>query len=175
MPKVIPDLQAKILAEAKRQAFENGYASMTVRSVAQKCGIAVGTIYNYYPSKDRLTAAFILKDWVPLEEELRSRCKTLGKHTEVFRAVYEGLLSFEAEYRPLFRETSAIQSASRGFHERHCELRKHLAEILKEVCAEQAKKPNAFLPEFIAEALLAWSGEGRAFKEIAPILENFFE
>ena len=58
MPKIIDGLQMQILKEAKPQAFKNGYSKMTIRSVAKACDIAVGTIYNYYPSKEFLMASF---------------------------------------------------------------------------------------------------------------------
>ena len=71
MPKIIDGLQMQILKEAKPQAFKNGYSKMTIRSVAKACDIAVGTIYNYYPSKEFLMASFILLDWIPVEEEIQ--------------------------------------------------------------------------------------------------------
>jgi AcrR family transcriptional regulator len=71
MPKIIDNLKEKILIEAKRQVFSCGYSETTIRSVAAECGIAAGTIYNYYPSKDYLIAAFILEDWMALLNELK--------------------------------------------------------------------------------------------------------
>ena len=63
MPKIIEDLEGKLLAEARRQIEESGYGAMTVRSVAKACGVGVGTVYNYFPSKDALVATYMLADW----------------------------------------------------------------------------------------------------------------
>jgi AcrR family transcriptional regulator len=174
MPKIINDLQEKILKEAKRQVFENGYTSMTIRSVAQECGIAIGTIYNYYPSKDYLTASFVLNDWIPLTEELNEKCKSTEKPMEAFHYIYMMLGNFISDYQPLFQENGAVKSVSITFHSRHCELRGQLAEMIHGICMEKAKSPSQFLPEFIAESLLTWSAEQRSFEELRTVLNHLF-
>jgi AcrR family transcriptional regulator len=174
MPKIINDLQEKILKEAKRQVFENGYTSMTIRSVAQECGIAIGTIYNYYPSKDYLIASFVLIDWIPLKEELNEKCKSTAQPMDAFNCIYMILEKFILDYQPLFQETGAVKSVSITFHSRHCELRGQLAEMIHDLCMEKAKTPSQFLPEFIAEALLTWSAEQRSFEELRTVLNHLF-
>ena len=64
MPKIIDNIREQLLSEAKRQMNEYGYESTTIRSVAQSCGIAVGTVYNYFSSKDMLIASSILQYWI---------------------------------------------------------------------------------------------------------------
>ena len=44
MPKLIENIRAQLLAEAQRQVAKRGYAKTTIRSVAEACGIAVGTV-----------------------------------------------------------------------------------------------------------------------------------
>jgi len=63
MPKIIENLQQKLIEEARKQAEAGGYAAVTIRSVAKACGVGVGTVYNYFPSKDALLAAYMLEGW----------------------------------------------------------------------------------------------------------------
>ncbi|MBQ3897679.1 MAG: helix-turn-helix transcriptional regulator, partial [Clostridia bacterium] len=63
MPKIIANLEDTIIEQANIQLFEKGYSDMTMRSVAEACGIAVGTVYNYYKSKDMMVAKIMLRDW----------------------------------------------------------------------------------------------------------------
>ena len=54
MPKIIEGLRQRLLQEAERQLTEGGYSAMTIRSVAKACGVAVGTVYNYFYSTSRI-------------------------------------------------------------------------------------------------------------------------
>ena len=63
MPKIIENVRELLLDTAKKQIEERGYANTTIRSVAGECGLAVGTVYNYFKSKDMLIATFLLEDW----------------------------------------------------------------------------------------------------------------
>ena len=46
MPKIIENLESRLLAEAYRQTREAGYSALTIRNVAKACGVGVGTVYN---------------------------------------------------------------------------------------------------------------------------------
>ena len=52
MPKIIENLPERLAEEARRQIEESGFSAMTIRSVAAGCGVGVGTVYNYFPSKE---------------------------------------------------------------------------------------------------------------------------
>ena len=62
MPKIIENIREKLLIEAKKQVMENGYSSMTIRSVATACGVGTGTVYNYFPSQSlvRILSLFLI-------------------------------------------------------------------------------------------------------------------
>ena len=63
MPKKLDKIKERALEEARQILFQEGYLSLTVRRVAQALQIGVGTIYNYFPSKDHLIAGVMLEDW----------------------------------------------------------------------------------------------------------------
>src|SRR5215831_11360670 len=48
-----------IIAAARVLASENGLASVQIMPVAERAGIAAGTVYRYFPSKDDLVAALV--------------------------------------------------------------------------------------------------------------------
>jgi AcrR family transcriptional regulator len=51
--------QAAIIAAARALARESGIAAVQIVPVAQRAGIAAGTVYRYFPSKDDLVSAII--------------------------------------------------------------------------------------------------------------------
>ena len=164
MPKIIENVREQLLMEAKRQLVENGYSKTTIRSVASACGIGFGTVYNYFPSKDMLIAAFMLEDWQECLCEMKS--SPAADAQSVLKGIYDSLQRFSAQYHVLFSDRDAAKVFASAFSEKHNLLRSQLAEIIFPLCDQSAAKDQAFLAEFIAEALLNWTLEGKSFKEL---------
>lgn len=53
----------QLLRAAKDIAYGQGLAAVNIRAVASHCGVAVGSIYNYFPTKADLIAAIIEDFW----------------------------------------------------------------------------------------------------------------
>ena len=58
MNKVVTSKE-EILAASRELVLEKGIMSLSMRSVAEACGVAVGSIYNYFPSKAELLSALL--------------------------------------------------------------------------------------------------------------------
>src|SRR5581483_10689529 len=48
-----------ILAAARQIASQGGMAAVQIAAVAERAGIAAGTVYRYFPSKNDLVAALV--------------------------------------------------------------------------------------------------------------------
>ena len=166
MPKIIENVREQLLAVAKRQIEERGYARTTIRSVAGECGLGVGTVYNYFPSKDMLIATFMAEDW----QESLSEIEAFPKEDPraLLACIYGALQSFSERHRALFCDSDAAKVFSSVFSERHKQLRSQLADLVLPLCAR--KENPAFLSQFVAEALLNWTMEGASFEEIYRVL-----
>lgn len=55
-----------ILAAARQLLLEEGSGALGMRNVAAACGVAVGSIYNYFPSKSALVSATIESIWAEM-------------------------------------------------------------------------------------------------------------
>lgn len=53
----------ELLATAKEIAAREGIGSLNIRRLASESGIAIGTVYNYYPAKGDLIGAVIEDFW----------------------------------------------------------------------------------------------------------------
>ena len=166
MPKLIENLSDQLLAEARRQVAERGYAKTTVRSVAAACGIAVGTVYNYFPSKEQLIAAFVAEDWKASLAEMRERSRESAE--TCFRAIYDGLAAFIERHGGLFADPDAAKAVSGAFFPRRLQLREQLAELLEPF----APSEDGFTARFAAEALLSWTVSGAPFESIYKELKK---
>lgn len=166
MPKVIENLELRLSEEARRQVAENGYAALTIRSVARACGVGVGTVYNYYPSKESLAASYMLRDWNKCYTNLLGQCQGAGESKAVVHFIYDMLLQFRANHATLFQDDSAKGSFSTFSSLYHSRIREELAKPLRPLCSDD------FTALFVAESLLAWSAESKDFGELYGVLSK---
>lgn len=172
MPKIIENVKGQLVAEARRQVMEIGYSAMTVRSVAQACHIATGTVYNYFSSKDMLVATFMLEDWGACLDGVRRRATADPSFKNVLGAVYRGLNTFISEHEKLFCDADAFKAYSAVYGDKHAFFRSQIASVVLLAIRENNEKKRNFLSEFIAEALLTWTLAGKSFDEIYAVLQK---
>ena len=168
MPKIIENLRTQLLTETKRQIEESGYAKTTVRSVASACGVGVGTVYNYFSSKDMLIASFMLEDWQDCLAQMRTAPTDAPE--PFLRHLYDTLQLFMGKHRALFKDPDAAKPFASAFAERHGMLREQMADVLAPICQRASVPDKTFLASFVAEALLSWTVAGTPFPDLAPIL-----
>ena len=174
MPKIIENIREKLLAEAKKQVIENGYSSMTIRSVATACGVGTGTVYNYFPSKDVLVANFMLEDWMLCIQAITAGIAEASSERDALFGMYLELTTYKEKYTNLFSDENAEASYSASSMQRHYLLRAQLAEPIERLTSKQSKTDAKFLAEFIAENMLTWTMSGRPFEQFADILLQLF-
>ena len=73
--------EANILAAAKETFAENGYNGLRMSDVAKRAGVAEGTVYSYFASKDDLIRALIGAFWTQLTRDAR---EAIEGSTDVF-------------------------------------------------------------------------------------------
>lgn len=168
MPKIIDNLENKLIAEAKKQIEEAGYNALTIRSVARGCGVGIGTVYNYFPSKDALVASWLLQDWKECIARIRAAGTDSDDTAPLVRCIYDQLQQFALRHRTLFQDAAAAGGFAGSFSPYHGLLRQQLAEPLEKFCSEE------FAAEFIAEALLTWTIAGKSFDEIYGMICRLF-
>ncbi len=174
MPKIIENVRENLLKEARLQIMERGYSAMTIRSVASACGVGVGTVYNYFSSKDMLVASFMLDDWKGCMEKIQTEARSQDSPKAVLGCIYRELRGFMDKYAALFQDESAGVSFAAAFPQRHGQLREQIAAPLKNICQTQGKADADFLAEFTAESMLTWTMAGRSFEEVSSILLQLF-
>lgn len=55
-----------ILSHCRRLVMEKGIAAVDMRGVASACEVALGSLYNYFPSKSALIAATVESVWTDI-------------------------------------------------------------------------------------------------------------
>ena len=173
MPKIIPNIREQLLKEAKRQLMEQGYGKTTIRSVASACDLGVGTVYNYFESKDMLIATFMAKDWKMCISQCHAQTSKYPK--DVLSSIHQALTDFISKYQPLFCDRDAVKVFAGVFEDRHRQLRNQLVEFILPACKNSSVSDEKFLAEYIAESLLTWTVAGKSFDEQFEIISKIIK
>lgn len=102
MPKLIPNAKEQILSVAKEELRNPEGGSFSMRSVAKKCHMAVGTLYNYFPDKINLIAGILLAEWKDEYQKTEDRISELSDVRDVLSAIAELITRFRTKNNSVF-------------------------------------------------------------------------
>ena len=171
MPKIIENLRENLLAETRRELLDSGYESINIRTIAKNCHTAVGTVYNYFPSKDILVANVMLGDWLQGMARAQADIQGCAALEQGVAALYREMLAFTDRYRPMFRQ-NAMPLAGSAYAQRHTQLRGQITAALQPLLTRFGKAPTPITLTMAAELLLIAATEGWPFAEFYPALEK---
>src|SRR5229473_4462293 len=137
-----------ILEAARRVLLESGWTGTTTRGIAEVAGIAGGTLFNYFPSKEAVVAALLREALQAAEQEHEAHRRgdealeealfgwiwTQFRHLEPYRAV---LASAQAA---IFPPLAAGPAEPGGAFLRQLQLRR-FSELVAGYGLEQALSP----------------------------------
>lgn len=168
MPKIIMNLQSTLLAKAKALLLEKGYRALNMRDVANGCGIAVGTLYNYYDSKEALVSSVLLADW---NEDLANTETALSKASaeiDGLELIFRTIRSFYIRYNLVFDKFGAVRVIPPEVHEK---LVGQLSDLIASFRSRFSPCPDEALSRFLAENLIFTACfNGNEFDFIRPFL-----
>ena len=176
MPKIIENLRHDLLVCGRKILQEEGCDGLTMRRVAKNCGIALGTIYNYYPSKEVLMASIMLEDWQNALQYLHSRCAGAESPLQCMRLVYNCVADFSAVYEKVWTQYSVPSSLLPFIRSPHRLLISQLEAEIEPVLERFDCLFCSQLPVFLAETLLsAATNPDASFNDLIPVLQKLLQ
>ncbi len=110
MPKIIKNLDEKIYKSALNLFYKLGYDKVEMKTISKDVGIAVGTLYNYYPNKKTLYKKILIDSWNITFEKVEEICNSdvmaKEKIKEVLFTIYNDVIDRRGLGRELFKGTS---------------------------------------------------------------------
>ncbi len=98
--------QQRIVKAAERLFARKGYAEVAMEDIAERAGLAVGTIYNYFPSKSALLLAIVRRETESLLARGRKILEDPPRDPVAGVAAFTGIFldDFTRDDRRLWRE-----------------------------------------------------------------------
>ncbi len=159
MPKVIENIRETILQTAKNTLLSDGYDRLSLRGVARLCNIAVGTIYNYYPSKLALIVAIMLDDWTEQTERFKKACANAESAEDGIKSIFLNLREFVLLYQDVWNMSMHIKEVRDEMlngRSRRQMLIEQLVDVIRTLLDRFEISYDSFLPHFITTSLLTY-------------------
>lgn len=169
MSRPIENIKEKIMTEAQRQLKEGGYNATMIQSIARACGVGVGTVYNYFSSKDEIMIACMADDWKECLGVINTVSKYAKTYDIVVHCIYDQVQTFVTEHAYVFHDEAAAASVDGVLYRQLWYLSQQVSVPLRKFCRTDAEA------QIIAEALLTWIRTGKSLEEICASVEKFFE
>lgn len=171
MPKIIEGAKEKILQNARRRLFEEGYTHLSLREVAKESGIATGTIYNYFASKDYLIACVIMEDWQVALEKMEHCVESASNPKDGILGICEAIMDFRTIYAEVWNQPSVAASATAGRWAHHQVLCEQIAEKVETLLKRLGDERGLRFSKLVAEMLLAASGDEMVKEQFREAIE----
>lgn len=107
-----------ILKGCRDMVSETGLSAVNMRSVAKRCGVALGSLYNYFPSKDALILATIESVWEDIFH-MDSPCEISLPFVEYVNWIFESVRRGAGEYPNFFTAHSLIFASGERDRAKH--------------------------------------------------------
>ena len=108
MEKNIINYKEIILSVAKKIAKNQGITNINIRTVAKNSDIAIGTVYNYFPSKGDLLVAVIEDFWIGAFAEINWQSFEWSNFYDNIEKVYVILYSYLKNFKENWLEQLAL-------------------------------------------------------------------
>lgn len=110
------ETRAKILQTAQQLFARKGYGATTTRDLAQKAGIAEGTLFRHFESKKAILIELATRGWVDILTDLLVELSEMGSYKAIAQVMRRRMLNFhqnadmmrvcfmEAQFHPELRD-----------------------------------------------------------------------
>lgn len=114
MPKILQNPRETILKEGYALLEEKGYKSFSMRELANRCEIGLGTVYNYFENKMAIVGEIFSFTWSEIIESLKTVKDKDIVFEEKIKLIYLGLEKFLVYHKEVFfeltREEKSIEN-----------------------------------------------------------------
>jgi AcrR family transcriptional regulator len=109
MPKNLNNIREDILLVTRQLLKDTGYPDLSIRKIAAKCGVASGTVYNYYSSKNEIIAEILYNEWNLMLRRIDQSTKASIKVIDKLEIMFNELSYFMNNVHGFWVDTYPIE------------------------------------------------------------------
>lgn len=132
--------QEDILAISKKFILENGLPAFNIRAIAKECGISIGAVYNYFPSKSALITAAVESVWTEIFEPLHGMDPG-STFVQAIQCMFETIEHGDSNY-PGFFSVHSLSFASEEKKEGVQMMNSYFSKLKQRLLSILKKDPN---------------------------------
>lgn len=181
MPKTIINIKEDILVVTRQLLHEEGYEELNIRTIASKCGIAIGTLYNYYKSKQEIVCEVLKVEWSMMLRRIDQATKSNSCLMNNLKIIYDELGILMNDVHKIWFDFSSINSGKNEFYSFKChknELLKSLSDKIiflikgSELCKDKRCKDYELIADAICKLFVLYVYEEKMeFARLSCIIE----
>ncbi len=146
----------KILKAAQKLFARSGYDGTTTKELAEKSGIAEGTLFRHFPNKKAILIEVATQGWVDLLTDLLTELSEMASYEAISQVMYKRMLRLGDNYdmmRVCFMEVQLHQDLRERIQSEVVEKMTDVAEAFFQTAMERGvyRKMN---PRVIAQVFL---------------------
>ena len=161
--------QKAILSIGKEIVLEFGLEGLNIRDVAKKCGVSIGSIYNYFPTKSDLIVATIESIWKDIMHGYKS-CEPQHNFVQNIQALFLNIQTGSQKYPSFFSAHAMSVTAfdkEKGRKSMNISFSHMKKNLLTALNADAQVKATAFSETFTKEAFIDF-----VFNNLITLLMN---
>lgn len=146
-------LKKDILKVAKELSISNGISAINIRTVANMSNVSIGTVYNYYASKDDLILAIVSDFWKNAFSNIDFMSLDKYDFVESLEKVYYSLLEYISSFKNnLLAELIALNNSSKiKGRKTEQQYLKKISDIINHLLLQNPKITNIYTNEEITK------------------------
>ena len=167
----------RIIAAATALLDERDYDRIQIRDVAEAAGVALGTLYRYFPSKQQLYAEVLVTWSESFDSRVRAQTLRETSDAERLRAALRRTVRAYERHPNFFRLISVFEvSAEPGVADRFATFAGRYSDALADVLVDTAAEDRAtiaYLTSTVLGSLLrSWSLRGTPIRHVYDRLDE---
>ncbi|KNY29388.1 TetR/AcrR family transcriptional regulator [Pseudobacteroides cellulosolvens] len=177
MPKTLINIKEDILMVARQLLHEEGYGRLNIRTIAAKCGIATGTLYNYYKSKQEIVGEIMRMEWCMMVRRVDQAVKSDGHLMDKLGIIYNELRTMMDNVHNVWFDTSNIDMSKNELNS----IKSHKDELLKGLSDKililikdsERNKDYELIADVICKLFVLYGYEGKVeFARLQDIIKS---